>query len=568
MILNITTINWKLVTLAIFLLLSGGTYSQKILFGGNIGRFTQEWAIDLDLTSDGSTLISYDASARYWSTYYGLTKMDKNGDFDWNFEFYRKNYDTHEFRVISTVVDDNDNSYSLVYLYQKTYPFQVDGIYSYPGLNLVKLDKNGKVKWVKSLGNTLKEESSFLMYKKGHLYIVSTFEGTISVDNKATLTSNEYYQCYMWMYFKGADYMTAKFDTTGVFINAKSFGEDYPDKLMDAIIDDNENIYISGISDYFGCTEAYSHITKLDSKLDLVWMKQTSKQDSKNAYKNMMYPTNLFLLDNKIYVWASITDVVKNSNFTEYTAHSSFSGGIIIKYDAVSGNYINHKKLDNRTVPFTYGADIKNRYANGYMAAVGGEIYVQTALAGEIILDNNTISSSYNFSNEYKTYCQNNMLIKFDTSTLTIKHVQTFTGKNPSYKDFPGPISSKGNNLYISGTFSEMPLYISGYSILNNSGNGDTDVYFAKLDVATKTGFPGLSMTAPVVFPTIATEFLCVSNDQGVSRYEIYDLMGHKLRTNNYENNRINIRDLSCGAYLIQFYNTNTILGKMKFFKK
>src|SRR5665647_69169 len=168
------------ITIIILLIyVSNDVFTQEFKYGGNLGNWVQDWAIDMDITSDGSIIMSTDNQARYWNTYsfkpedtfYGLTKIDNTGKIAWYFDFFRTNFDFHEYSIAQTVLDESDNIYSLIYVYEKVNADTINGIAYYPGLNLVKISPQGKVIWIKDIGTT-DDRGASILYKNGHIYVL------------------------------------------------------------------------------------------------------------------------------------------------------------------------------------------------------------------------------------------------------------------------------------------------------------------------------------------------------------------------------------------------------------
>ena len=86
----------KNITLLLFICIVTHAFSQKFIYGGNIGNWVHDWTVDMDKTSDGSLIMSTDNQARYWATdvtyspdtFYGLYKIDKTGRLEWSFDFF------------------------------------------------------------------------------------------------------------------------------------------------------------------------------------------------------------------------------------------------------------------------------------------------------------------------------------------------------------------------------------------------------------------------------------------------------------------------------------------------
>ncbi len=563
-----------------FLCFNISLFSQEFIYGGNIGNWVHDFAIDMDKTSDGSLIMTVDNQARYWTggqyasdTFFGLHKIDKAGRLVWNFDFFRQKNGFEEYSISQTTLDENDNIYALIYTYQKDNPDTINGIVVYPGLNVAKIDPQGKPLWFRKIGTTDNNGSSIL-YKNGHLYVVSLYEGNITLGNK-NLSSNNYYQCFMWMNMQGSDYLISKFDSNGNFINAISTGEDYPDIAIDATIDDNENIYFTGVSDYFaGCINAYSHITKVDKDLNIVWKKTISMQYN---YDGLFYPTNIYLAKNqKLYVWGNFYQKDANIFNLNITCDCSSSGGYfgscLLEINSTEGEYLRKMQLNNCSVNSNYGGseDIRKHFTNGYMDELDGNLMVHTAFTGTLLIGDTTINSTY-YTDFYNYNLQNLLLLSVSFNDLTPKHIATFTGDAKSY-NFPGKIIADNNhNLYVSGTFSDNPLYVANSPIINNSGNNNYDVFYCKLLFNSQTSKINeiyQNKLEPEVYPNPCSTSLKYRNAEGIDKVRIIDLNGKIITEQEVTEENINVKSLNPGTYLIQLFDGDKMISKKIIIKK
>jgi hypothetical protein len=556
----------------LFIGIINNAFSQEFKYGGNIGNWVNDWAIDMEKTSDGSLIMSTDNQARYWSigityspeTFYGLYKIDNTGKLEWSFDFFRTNWDYHEYSIAQTTLDENDNIYALIYVYQLDQPDSIDGHTYYPGLNLFKINQQGKVVWIKKIGTT-DDRGSSILYKNGHLYVLGLYTGDLELSADKKFTSKSYYQCFEWIYEQGTDYFIAKYDTDGNLLNAVSFGEDYPDIAIDATIDNDENIYFLGVSDYFaGCINAYSHITKVDKDLNILWKKVTSLEVGNEG---LFYSTNIHLAkNNNLYVWGSIYKKVTTADYT-LEPGDDFSGGefspFLLEFNSTDGHFLRKMSLNTRTVNFTQGSsdDIRRYFVNGYMDDFGEDLVVHTAYSGDLTIGDTTISSSY-----HDGYHHNLLLLKVNLKDFTPTFISEFYGsKFQSYsEDFPGKIiTDEKNNIYLSGTFSDTPIYIMGNEINNNSGNGCYDVFYSKIDMNSL-----LSGTNEIqqnkndieIYPNPCSTYLKYRCNESIDEIRIYSMMGTFIGVKLSNNNIIDTGDLKSGSYSILFCKNKKIV--------
>ena len=556
----------------LFVVITTHVFSREFKYGGNIGNWGHDWSVDMDKTSDGSLIVSTDTQARYWATYgtysadtyYGLYKIDKTGKLEWSFDFLRGKSGFHEYSVAQTTLDENDNIYSLIYIYQQNKPDSIDGHVYYPGLNLFKINQLGKVVWIKKIGTT-DDRGSSILYKNGHLYVLGLFNGNLALSADKIFSSNSYYQCFEWLYEQGTDYFIAKYDTDGNLLNATSFGEDYPDIAMDATIDNDENIYFIGVSDFFaGCVNAYSHLTKVDKDLHVIWKKVMSLEVN---YEGLFYATNIHLAkNNKLYVWGSLFKKVTTADYTLEPSDDFSGGGIspyLLEFNSTDGHFQRKMSLNTRTLPFTESSmeDIRRYFVNGYMDDSGNDLVVHTAYMGDLTLGDTTISSSY-----HDGYHHNLLLLKVNLKSLTPTFISEFYGsKFQSYSnDFPGKIiSDDKSNLYVSGTFSDTPIYIFGNEIKNNSGNGCYDVFYTKIAInslLSGTNEIQQNKNDIVLFPNPFNAFLIYRCNERIDEIRIYNMIGSLVGVKLSNDNTIDMSNLKSGSYSILFCKNKKVV--------
>src|SRR5690606_17626458 len=210
----------------------------EFIYGGNLGGHINDKIVDNDQTSNGS-IVTTSTNPSFGLK--GMYKINSSGAVEWEFNALGNN---SIYSFLSTVVDEYDNIYSL--LYYDTTPntsWIVNGMTYYAGITLVKIDSNGSVLWTRKIG-ALESSGSKILYKNGNLYIAGQFSGQLNINNEINLTSQSFFDCFSWIYRSGNDFYLTKFTTSGTLINAISFGEDYPDYLVDVTIDDFQNIYL------------------------------------------------------------------------------------------------------------------------------------------------------------------------------------------------------------------------------------------------------------------------------------------------------------------------------------
>lgn len=463
------------------------SFSQPFVWGDHIGYWDNEYPIDLDQTSDGFILTT---SANAFSK--GLHKYNKEGQKTWEFGFFEDYYHIFSnYSLLNTATDENGNIYTILSTDVNSTKVNINGIVIYPGISLLKLNSKGEVLWSKFIGGN--GIGIRITYKNRFLYVIGTFSGRISFDdNNSYVKSQEYYNCYSNIYERGEDYYIEKLNADGKTINSLTFGEDYPDFLTSAIIDNFDNIYVCGVSDFHTCTKAYSHITKINSNFQIDWTKELSKESNGSG---LVYPTNIFYSeDDRLYLWAYNVNAVTTK---DYLIPGDTRGvnrfGNLMEFNPKDGVFIKYRQFNTSTNNSTWG--FAGMYGtlninNGFLMDYGKDtLIVYSSFRGPLTFDNRVIEPTYQIT-KYKEflYNENLLLFKVDKQTFKADYITNFTGALPGGGaesfDNPGPaIIDDSGYMYFTAAFKENPLYVFKNPIYNNSGNNSTDILFAKIDL-------------------------------------------------------------------------------------
>jgi hypothetical protein len=156
--------------------------------------------------------------------------------------------------------------------------------------------------------------------------------------------------------------------------------------------------------------------------------------------------------------------------------------------------------------------------------------------------------------------------LKVNLKDFTPTFISEFYGsKFQSYsEDFPGKIiTDEKNNIYLSGTFSDTPIYIMGNEINNNSGNGCYDVFYSKIDMNSL-----LSGTNEIqqnkndieIYPNPCSTYLKYRCNESIDEIRIYSMMGTFIGVKLSNNNIIDTGDLKSGSYSILFCKNKKIV--------
>lgn len=546
----------KLLLFYIILSVSVFLKGQEVVYTGSIPDHGQVSVLDMVKTSDDELVIAVDfIGARHFQYgedgYRGLYKISSSGERAWSFEaFLRKTINDYVF--LSLTLDEENNIYGLLYVDRQN-KVDIGNATIHPGLNLIKIDSNGNVVWNKLIGEEVEDYHAGIEHKNGNLYVSATYKGELNLEDKFIFESQEFYQCFMWKYEQGSDFFIAKYDTNGELLNAISFGEDYPDEFITVEIDESENIYISGVSDYFfGCTTPYTHITKIDKDLSLLW-KSTISFIYKDPY---MYPLEIHHSKNgKLYAWNHYVENI----IIDGHVYGSINP-CLIEIDVNDGTVLRELHF-NTTTNLPNNAPIIRRYVNGFLDDFGDNLIVHTAFDNKLVLGNDTIySKEWGGGFTYNSF----VLLEIDLNEFEASLIKKFDGEirdnfisNRAYFDMPGKIIVDEPYIYFTGEFGDDPLYIYDVPIPNKSGNDlDTDVFYTKIDMSSYMNLSDVnSRKHPEYKLTISADSdfstLHIHSDLDIKDIKILTIDGRVVCT--YKNSdNMNISSLANGVYLLQ----------------
>jgi len=185
-----------------------------------------------------------------------LSKLDADGNFVWVKQFGTDGYDIGTAVVVqNTAMDiyiytigffsglvDFDPGAGVSTLESGYYDGVVGG---YAGnLYIAKYDSNGDHIWSKGMIGTGEVTGTEIELDNfGNIYTAGYFEHTIDFDpgigvQLATTTGP---------YFYGHDIFYAKLDNTGDLLWSETFGSSYHDRVYDLVVDNDYNVYLTGI---------------------------------------------------------------------------------------------------------------------------------------------------------------------------------------------------------------------------------------------------------------------------------------------------------------------------------
>ena len=212
-----------------------------------------------------------------------VSKLDANGNFIWakSMGGSGSGYDSGE----AIAVDGNGNVY-IVGIFENTADFDpgpdtynLTSVGSGDGY-ISKLDANGNFVWAVSMGGTSHDKANDIaLDKNGNVIITGFFMNTVDFDPDAgtyNLTSAGI-----------GDIFISELDSSGNFILAKAMGGTGDDQGRDIVLDNSENIYITGSFsnaadfdpgvDFYNLTSAGDYdifVSKLNGSGNFIWAKR------------------------------------------------------------------------------------------------------------------------------------------------------------------------------------------------------------------------------------------------------------------------------------------------------
>jgi len=444
----------------LILICSISSYSQCFDCGFNIGGFIGDIARDVDKTDDGIILTNWESGTGV------IRKYDFNCNLVWS--VITSDLFNEPTRTQRLTIDSEGNIYFIHF----------PDFSPNEGISFSKLNPNGQLLWTKLIGEN--SIGTNVLFGNSYIYIIGRFLNSFTLDNQITLTS------------VGIDYYIAKFDLDGNLIDAKNFFEDSGDELIESVIDNNGNIFFTGSSTTN--SKFYSHVTKLNSNLDIIWHKDVSNNISN---PQILYPTNLYYNDenDKLYLWGSFLESVNiDGNILIDNTPNGFFASALCEINTQTGNVERLNKYENDsefTIPGVGGSSDTAGNTTGYIAHKNNELFILTSFQGEFDIGNQTIST--NFTGNF--YDEDLVLFKVSLVDFNSEFIFKTTGENNfsnpdiTYADAPGHILFYEEDLYITAAFSSSPISIQETVIPNNSGNMSSDILFYKYNTNIASSF-------------------------------------------------------------------------------
>ncbi|MGM1057511.1 MAG: T9SS type B sorting domain-containing protein [Bacteroidota bacterium] len=334
---------------------------------------------------------------------------------------------------------------------------------------------NGAIEWVQKISDESHLQRKVHVWM-GNIYVAGQLDEGINTNIGLTVPAG----------FR-SQYFIAQFDVFGNLKSSEQYGGNTNETFFDSQIDENGNIYFTGIVAPASYTSNISsYLNKVDSNLNLLW----SQELSNNSPERPFLPLTLYYNNSngKLYIWSKY---YFNSNF--YNNNASVSNGcevgsVIMEVSKTTGDLENYKVIDNCGFIGSVGNGTGDVEQRSFMTHEGSNLYVLSSFRKEITIGNQTINTTKTIYDEYNSDL---VLYKIDLTNFTPEIILRSEGESyystSIYFDLAGPIVALGNSIYITSSFMSLPITINGNSIVNNSGNNNRDILFYKHNLDQKS---------------------------------------------------------------------------------
>lgn len=359
----------------------------------------------------------------------------------------------------------------------------------------VKIINAQNFEWVNSVGSTgFDSGNDIVLDSNGNIYSIGRFSNTADFDSSSgvyNVTSNG-----------NEDVFVQKMDSSGNLVWVKSFGGLYNDNAFKIILDNSNNIYISGafqdtvdfdpgpgISNYTAVTYTDSFILKLDNNGNLLWVNTFGGTGYDYAFSirldniGNLYCVGQFQYTVDFDSSAAIYNLTANGNTDIFILKLDYSGNFNwVKKIGNSSNweqsYSLHIDENNNlfitgvffgTVDFNPGTGVFN------LVSVGGrDVFVlKLDSSGNFLLAKSFGSISDDFGYSIKVDSTGNIFtvgyfqntVDFDPNSGVYN-----LSSNGSYDIFIHKMDSNGNLVWVR-TFGSNDYDSAANLFLDNSGN-------------------------------------------------------------------------------------------------
>ena len=529
---------------------SGHEYCNSVAVDANgnvysIGSFNGTVDFDPNLAISNLTSVGIDDIF--------ISKIDGSGNYIWTKSIGSSQID----EGFSITLDNSGNVYST-----GSFTGTVDFDPGVDTFNLVssgsenifisKLDNNGNFIWAKPIFGYGNKSHSIATDNFNNVYAAGQFEGTVDFDpstNIFNLTSSVYDGVFI-----------LKLDSNGSFLSAKGISGTNAVFDPSIAIDDNNNVYATGIlkgtADFnpgggvFNLTSNGDNdifIFKLSSNGNFVWAKEfggawpdegnsIALDDSGNIYTTGRY--------------GLIADFDPNSDTFNLTT-SAMTEIFISKLDN-SGNFIWAKSMGGIGVGIGFSIAVDD---SGFVYTTGN--YSETK-----DFDPDT-SASFNLTSNGNLDI---FISKLDESGNFIS-AKSIGGSADDY--CMSIVSDNSDNIYFGGYFFSSTITFNPFTLTNA---GHTDLFISKF------GFPSngieniFNKYNITIYPNPTTDKLTIELPSGISPHqiEITDALGRKIYTEktNLKSVIINLKSFHSGIYFIKVKMEDGSVTVRKFVKE
>lgn len=317
------------------------------------------------------------------------------------------------------------------------------------------------------------------------------------------------------------DYLLLKYNSSGVQQWVKTYDGSGADEAVKVVIDNNENIYITGFSADATNSDTNIVTIKYDVLGSLIWTKTFDGAAHGNDHGEGM------IIDNAGNVIVAGT--------TDYDANSTTLNNniVTIKYDA-SGNELWNKIYDNQSL------------LDDQACEVGVDILNNIYIAGQT--ETSAVLSNYDF-----------ITIKYSPSGIQ-DSIYTYNGTGNA-KDIPSTMVVKGLEIFVTG------------GSLNPELQRDlvTVRYYCTADA----GLTDLSQEcAPSfkIYPNPSSDYLFVDASQlesngNINNLIVTDIHGSIVLSTKMDSSKIilNTENLTPGVYIVKFQGFKDLIQTQKF---
>jgi len=331
---------------------------------------------------------------------------------------------------------------------------------------LSKFDPLGAFKWARTWGGSYEDEGwGVAVDGSGNVYVTGWFSGTVDFDPGSGVdnhTSNGYFDVFL-----------SKFDSSGAFKWARTWGGSYDDEGRGVAVDGSGNVYVTG---WFMGTVDFDPGSGVDNHTSYPgWDVFLSKFDSSGAFiwARTWAGCGFYYTD-----W-SLGVAVDGSGNVYVTG--AFEG--TVDFDPGSG-VDNHTSIGHTDVflsKFDSSGEFEwartwggTHYNYGYGVAVdgSGNVYVTGRFEGTVDFDPGSGVDNHTSNGVWEVF-----LTKFDSSGA-FKWARTWGG---SYYDCGYGVAVDGSDsVYVTGYFEGTVDFDPGSGADNHTSNGDDDVFLSK----------------------------------------------------------------------------------------